>query len=456
VTRPVPSSEPIAERPQDPESATAIAAAVASGRRTAEDVLAEYVARHHSSHARLNALVQPRHDEAAREAAAGPRGPLAGVPVSVKECFAVRGLRTTLGIPGFDTAADAADAEIVARLREAGAIVVGKGNVPQAMYSHEVDNPVWGRSVHPTAADRGPGGSTGGDAALVAAGVVPLAVGTDLAGSLRQPAHVCGIATLMPRTSVLGEGGCFDTVPHLEAMRPRAGFLARHVADLELATTAVASFPAVEPVRRVGWWDTAAPLPASAAIRRAVAEAVARLEAAGIETVPLDGRLAEEAVWVHLGLMSADGGVNIRRLFSEVGQVCNLPESGPHLADSKSAPRCQPMDGIRRLLAIAGMPRWLRPPLALASWLAGRRGRALGRPRQPRQPVRGRDGRLRRDRLSGLGPAGPPARHRRPTPAGRRPLPDRESPRPGSRGRAGDPRATAGGAGAAPRLGSGS
>jgi len=368
----------MAGRPQDPESATAIATTVAAGRRTAEDVLAEHLARHHSSHARLNALVQPRHDEAAREAAAGPRGPLAGVPVSVKECFAVRGLRTTLGIPGFDTTIDGVDAELVARLREAGAIVVGKANVPQAMYSHETDNPVWGRSAHPTAADRGPGGSTGGDAALVAAGVVPLAVGTDLAGSLRQPAHACGITTLLPRSSVLGEGGCFDTVPHLEAMRPRAGFLARSVADLELATAAVASFPAAEPVRRVGWWDTTAPLPASAAIRRGVAEAVARLDANGIEVVPLDGRLAEEAAWLHLGLMSADGGADIRRLFSQVGQVCNLPESGPQSADCKSAPRCQPMEGIRRLLVIAGMPRWLRPPLAAVAWLAGRRLEARG------------------------------------------------------------------------------
>jgi len=357
VTLPSSVSRPHSRRPHDPESATAIAAAVAAGQRAAADVLAVHIARHQASHARLNALVQPRHDAAAREAAAGPRGPLAAVPLSVKECFAVQGLRTTLGIPGFDTAADAADAEIVTRLRDAGAIVVGKANVPQAMYLHETDNPVWGRTAHPAAADRGPGGSSGGDAALVAAGVVPLAVGNDLAGSLRQPAHACGIATLMPRSSVLGEGGAFDTVPHLRAIRPRAGFLARHVADLELAMAAVASVPAAsEPVRRVGWWDTTGPLPASAAIRRGVAEAVARLETAGIEVAALDGRLAEEAAWLHLGFISADGGADIRRLFNGA----------------------RPLPGIGRLLALGGMPRWLRPPGAVVAWLAGRRLEARG------------------------------------------------------------------------------
>jgi len=369
------------ERLPDPESATGIAAAVAAGRRAAADVLAVHVARHQASHPRLNALVQPRHDDAAREAAAGPRGPLAGVPVSVKDCFAVQGLRTTLGIPGFGAAPDTTDAEIVVRLRVAGAIVVGKANVPEAMYLHETDNTVWGRTAHPIAADRGPGGSSGGDAALVAAGVVPLAVGNDLAGSLRQPAHACGIATVMPRSSVLGEGGAFDTVPHLRAMRPRAGFLARHVADLELATAVVAPLPAAaEPVRRIGWWDVTGPLPASAAIRRGVAEAVARLEAAGIEALPLDGRLAEEAAWIHLGFISADGGADIQRLFAGEGQVCTLPgdEAGSGGLQVCPPGRGGPMPAIRQLLALGGMPRWLRPPVALGAWLAGRRVEARG------------------------------------------------------------------------------
>jgi fatty acid amide hydrolase len=371
----------MSERANDADSATAIAADVTEGRRTAQDVLGAHVARHRASRSRLNALVQPRHDEAAREAAAGPRGPLAGVPVSVKDCFAVQGLRTTLGIAGFGAAPDATDAEIVARLREAGAIVVGKANVPEAMYLHETANTVWGRTTHPAAADRSPGGSSGGDAALVAAGVVPLAVGNDLAGSLRQPAHACGIATLMPRSSVLGEGGAFDTVPHLRAMRPRAGFLARHVADLDLATAAVAPLPAVaEPIRRVGWWDTTGPLPASAAIRRGVAEAVARLEAAGIEAVPLDGRLAEDAAWIHLGFVSADGGSDIQRLFAGGGQVGTLPEDEAGFGGLEVCPTGPggPMPAVRQLLALGGMPRWLRLPVALGAWLSGRRVEARG------------------------------------------------------------------------------
>jgi len=145
---------------------------------------------------------------------------------------------------------------------------------------------------------------------------------------------------------------------------------------------AVAPLPAAtEPICRVGWWDTAGPLPASAAIRRGVAEAVARLEAAGIEAVPLDGRLAEEAAWLHLGFVSADGGSDIQRLFAGGGQVCTLPECGPHVADCKSAPRAsgeRPMPAIRQLLALGGMPRWLRLPVALGAWLAGRRVEARG------------------------------------------------------------------------------
>jgi len=335
--------------------------------------LAEHVARHRDSHVALNALVQPRHTEAAVEADRleslmrenAVHLPLAGVPVSVKECFGVAGLVTSLGIPLRRHEIDGADAPIVTRLREAGAIIVGKGNVPQAMYLHETDNPVWGRTNHPFAAGRGPGGSSGGDAALVAAGVVPLAVGTDLAGSIRQPAHACGIAGFLPRSTVLGDGGAFDTVPHLTVVRPRAGFLAREVDDLtrclkavagiaspsQTGDTAFASSLATVPAGglRVAWWDDAGPLDPSPAVQRAVHEAVDGLAQAGVEAIRLDGRLATEAAWLHLSLLSADGGADIRRLFAGT----------------------RPMPSVALLLRLAGLPTWLRPLMAAASQAVG-------------------------------------------------------------------------------------
>ena len=338
------------------QSVADIREAVTTGRVAPAAPLAAAEARHRATHVRLNALVQERFAAAAGEAAAAA-GPLAGVPVSIKECFAVAGLRTTLGIASRRAALDAADAPLVARLREAGAIVIGKANVPQAMFLHETENPVWGRTHHPHDASRGPGGSSGGDAALVAAGVVPLALGNDLAGSLRQPAHACGIATIMPRSTALGEGGGFDTLPHLTAFRPRAGFLARTVADLRLALAAVGprESAAARPLT-IGWWDDAGPIPASPAIRRGVADAIARLEAAGVATRPLDGGLATAAAMLHLAIVSAHGTGDLRRLFA--GE--------------------RPIRGVERLLRLGGMPRWLRPAVARLVRLLGRRVEADG------------------------------------------------------------------------------
>jgi fatty acid amide hydrolase len=335
-----------------------IIADVTGGRVDPVDVTTESLDRCHASHSSLNALVQQRAAEAIAEASAvgrAPSGPLAGVPVSVKECFAVRGMRTTLGIPARASALDRHDSGIVTRLRAAGAVIVGKGNVPQAMYLHETDNPVWGRTFHPTHVDRGPGGSSGGDAALVAAGCVPLAVGSDLAGSIRQPAHACGIVGILPRAETLGSGGGFETMPGLVGQRSRVGLLARTVADAASGLHGLCGAPAVAAQAidrlRVAWWDDAGPLRPSPAIRRAVAVAVERLAAAGAAVERLDGEVAAEAAWVHLGLISADGGADIRRLFAG------------------SRPTAQ----VRRLLSLARIPPWARGLVAGACVWGGRR-----------------------------------------------------------------------------------
>ena len=353
-------------------SAAEIAGAVATGASRATDVLDEHESRYHATAAAINALVQPRHAAARAEAvevdaagrASGTLGPLAGVPVSVKECFPVVGTVTSLGIPARRSLRDTADAPIVARLRAAGGLIVGKANVSQAMFLHDSDNPVWGRTNHPHDATRGPGGSSGGDAALVAAGVVPLAVGTDLAGSIRQPAHACGIAGFLPRSTVLGDGGGFDTMPQLRVVRPRAGFLARRVEDLALGFTACTglTLPSGDASRgpgqgplRIAWWDDAGPLEPSAAVRRAVHEATERLSRAGATLVRIDGRLADEAAWLLLAILSADGGADVRRLFGG----------------------SRPIPPVARLLRLAGVPRWLRRVLAVGAGVAGSRIESL-------------------------------------------------------------------------------
>jgi fatty acid amide hydrolase len=184
---------------------------------------------------------------------------------------------------------------------------------------------------------------------------VPLAVGSDLAGSIRQPAHACGIVGILPRAETLGSGGGFETMPGLVGQRSRVGLLARTVADAAtglhgLCGAPAAAAPAIDRLR-VAWWDDAGPLRPSPAIRRAVAVAVERLAAAGAAVERLDGEVAAEAAWVHLGLISADGGADIRRLFAG------------------SRPTAQ----VRRLLSLARIPPWARGLVAGACVWGGRR-----------------------------------------------------------------------------------
>lgn len=202
---------------------------------------ADRIARHNPA---LNAIVTPDLDRAADVARAidampiEQRGALCGLPLTIKDNLNVAGLRTTAGIQAFANAPAAdRDATVVARLRAAGGIVMGKTNLPPAASDYQTTNPIFGRTVNPFDAARTPGGSTGGGAAAVAAGLSPLEIGTDIGGSIRVPAAFCGIYGHKPsETLVPRDGQVRDSpVPNPGKIGNVQGPLARDAADLELA-----------------------------------------------------------------------------------------------------------------------------------------------------------------------------------------------------------------------------
>lgn len=185
--------------------ATALAALLRRGETSAVSLLEERIADIEARDPALNSIVLKDYDRA-REAARladtrlangrldfGEQAPLLGVPITIKESFDVAGLPTSWGMEPFRNTRASADAEVVARLRRAGAIILGKTNVSEALAGWRSDNPVHGRTSHPLSPELTPGGSSGGAAVCVAAGLVPFALGSDLGGSTRVPAHFCGI-----------------------------------------------------------------------------------------------------------------------------------------------------------------------------------------------------------------------------------------------------------------------
>lgn len=219
------------------------ARALADGEVRSIDLLEHILARIAQHNPALNAIVA-RDDEGARQAARqadaalarGERKPLLGVPVTVKENFHVAGLVTSVGNLDYAGNVSPHDAPAVAALRDAGAVVVGKTNVPLALADLQTYNAVYGVTSNPWDLARTPGGSSGGSAAAIAAGLSALEVGTDIGGSIRVPAHFTGIYGHKPTYGLVHNGG--TGVPAgKQALRDLtvAGPLARSAEDLELA-----------------------------------------------------------------------------------------------------------------------------------------------------------------------------------------------------------------------------
>jgi len=286
-----------------------IAAAVAAGELSAADVVQVHLSRIATVEPGLRAFVDVDADRvlaAARaqddRAARGvPRGPLGGVPITVKSAIEVAGLRCETGSPARLGVRAAADAVVVARLRAAGALVLGTTNVAEMLMGYETVNPLHGRTCNPWDPDRTPGGSSGGESAAIAAGCSAAGIGSDGGGSIRVPAHFTGICGLKPTPGRIPSTGHQPPCLGPFSLMGVVGPMARTVADLELLYRAVAGWDAADPHATplaaaamlddgdggsVGWFDEHPDAPVSPETSAAVQRAVAGLEAQGTATAP--------------------------------------------------------------------------------------------------------------------------------------------------------------------------
>jgi amidase len=204
--------------PEDPTALDAVALArrLSTGALSPVAVMAAFLDRIDAVNPALNAIVslRPRAELLAEAAAlerAGPDGPLWGLPVAVKDLVATKGLRTTFGSPLFADHVPEADDLIAARLRAAGALLIGKTNTPEWGHGSHSFNPVFGPTRNPYDTGRSAGGSSGGAAAALAARLVPLADGSDMMGSLRNPAAFCNVYGFRPTWGVVPQDAEGDT-----------------------------------------------------------------------------------------------------------------------------------------------------------------------------------------------------------------------------------------------------
>ena len=238
-------------------SAAEVAEAIRSRTVSAVDVLETQLNRIERYNSELNAIVTLDIESARQRAMAADAaiardeiwGPLHGVPITVKDFFEVAGIRSTGSCPAFANHVPRRDAISVARLRAAGAVVLGKTNLPEQAMDFQTNSPLFGRTNNPWDIRCTPGGSTGGGAAAVAAGLSFLELGSDLAGSIRIPAHFCGIDALTPTYNLVPKTGWIPEPPHTGTLASfiRVGPLARSIADLRLGLQVLAGPNPQEP-----------------------------------------------------------------------------------------------------------------------------------------------------------------------------------------------------------------
>jgi amidase len=285
-------------------SATEVAAATRSGAVSCREVAAAAVARSRAVNPRLNAVTLDLGDAAlaaaerldARRLAGDPAGPLFGVPITIKDNVEVRGQRTPNGVAGLAHIIARDDAPIVRRLIDAGAVIVGRTNTPEFSMRATTNNALYGLTLNPWDARISCGGSSGGAAAAVAAGICAVGHGNDIAGSIRFPALHCGVAGFKP------------TTPVESPLASVQGPLARTIGDIRIASDVMTPRPPGDrppPVGdarpRIGLVAEIPGMPLTPSVVQALADAVRALEQAGYVVEPIDAPdiVASGELWLR-------------------------------------------------------------------------------------------------------------------------------------------------------------
>ncbi|MGZ4166774.1 MAG: amidase [Solirubrobacteraceae bacterium] len=296
-----------------------LAAAIRRRDLSAREVVTWHLERIDEVNPRLNAVVSLRGEEALadadiadRRAAAGdPLGPLHGLPIAIKDLEDTAGIRTTYGSQAFAAHVPVADSLLVQRLRAAGVIIVGKTNTPEFGVGSHTFNRVFGVTRNPWALDRSAGGSSGGAGAALAAGLLPIADGSDHGGSIRNPASFNGVVGLRPTPGLVPDSGGGDVWDTASVVGP----MARTVGDLALMLSAICAPDPDSPLShgdpaafaaevrgdlsglRIAWCPDLGGLPIEPEVMAVLAGARARLVGLGcdVQDVALDLSAADEA-----------------------------------------------------------------------------------------------------------------------------------------------------------------
>jgi len=344
-----------------------LSAGLRSRKISASELLDHTIARIETLDQRINALVVRDFDRAKQAAKAadallarGEWRPLLGIPVTLKEPFNLIGLPTTWGYPRFKDFMPTEDALVVSRLKEAGAVIIGKTNIPVGLRDFQSYNDIYGTTNNPWDVGRSPGGSAGGSAASLAAGFETISIGSDIGGSIRVPAHFCGIYGHKPSLGLVPlRGYNLPPAPSVPSHGDLAvaGPMARHACDLAVALDVIAGPDeeregngyrlALPPARhddlknfRVLVIDTHPLMPTGNAVRSVIGQLARRLEKLGANVARTSALLPELATSARLYMKLLSAATSPRAspdAFTQAQRLANSLSPDDHSLQAERA-----------------------------------------------------------------------------------------------------------------------